>query len=65
MQSWSLKKFVELYGLEKAILIWGVSRQAIEKAISKGRSIQIVYIDGKYSVHEKKCLATRSEKDVK
>jgi hypothetical protein len=56
MQSWSLEKYVTEKGVNAAVTIWGVSRQAVEKAILNERDIRITYIDGVYEVHESKLL---------
>ena len=56
MQSWNLEKFVERYGVVTTGRIWGVSHQAVSKAVINERDIQIVKIDGFYEVHENKLL---------
>ncbi len=58
MQSWSLEKYVKEQGLNAAVSIWGVSRQAIEQAMINERDIRITFIDGVYEVHESKLLST-------
>lgn len=64
MQSWNLKKFVEQYGHMAAVSVWGVTHQAVYGAISKGRNIQIVLVDGEYQVRESKILNRVKEGDV-
>ena len=64
MQSWSLGKFVKDEGLDKAVRVWGVSRQAVEYALKVDRAIQITLIDGFYEVHESKTLAITPESQV-
>ena len=56
MQSWNLEKFVAEFGYREATLIWGVSHQALYKAIGSARSIQVILMNGKYSIHESKQL---------
>ena len=57
MQSRSLKKYVADEGMDSAITVWGVSRQAIEKAIKDKRDIQVVELDGCIEVIESKVLS--------
>jgi len=59
MQSWSLDKFVGEYGVNRAQLVWGVSRHAIEKALNSERKIQVIHIDGHYHIWEGKLLNRR------
>lgn len=56
MRSWNLKKFVEEYNTYKASVIWQVTRQAVEKAISTGRDIQVVEVNGYFEIRESKIL---------
>lgn len=56
MKSTGLKRFVQDRGINKAIEIWGVSRQAIEGAIKDGRDIQIIELDHSIEVVESKLL---------
>lgn len=56
MQSWNLTTFVDKHGLEATGRVWGVSHQAVSKAIYNERQIQIVKIEGFYEVHESKLL---------
>ena len=56
MQSWSLEKFVNEYGVVKASLIWGKSHQTVGQAIESTRSIKIVQVGRYYEVHEFKML---------
>lgn len=56
MQSWSLKKFIDEHGIDSLRTIWGVSRQAIDQALTNKRSIRITLIDGVYEVMESKVL---------
>ena len=57
MRSWSLKKFVEEFSIKDAVEVWGVKRQAVDKALAKKRDIQIIYLDGYWEVHESKLLS--------
>lgn len=63
MQSWSLDKFVDEYGVNHARLIWGVSRHAVEKALDSDRKIQVVHVNGHYHVWEGKLLNRRKLPD--
>ena len=56
MQSWSLQKFVDEYGVTAAAAIWQKSRQTVEQALNAERDIKVVCIDGFYEVHEFKLL---------
>lgn len=64
MRSWSLKRFVDEHGLYRASRIWGVSHQAVSKAILNDRAINIVYVEGQYEVHEAKLLSTVAADDL-
>lgn len=56
MQTWSLKRYVELYGVERAAQVWGVKHQAVSTALKNDRNITIKYSVGEFSVEEKKYL---------
>lgn len=64
MQSWSLARFVSIYGPRRAGEVCGMSRQAVESALNIGREINIVAIDGFYEVHETKQLSKQSIMDI-
>jgi len=55
-KSTGLAQFVDDNGLAKTIGIWGVSRQAIEKAIKDNRNIRIVELDDCIEIVESKVL---------
>ena len=55
-KSTGLAQFVDDHGLAKTIGIWGVSRQAIEKAINDSRDIQVIEFDDHVEVVETKIL---------
>jgi len=56
MQSWSLQKFVDEYGVAAAAGIWQKSRQTVEQALNAERDIKVVMIDGNCEIHEFKLL---------
>ena len=64
MKSWNLKSFVAAHGELAASSVWGVTQQAVNKAVNSERNIQIVLLDGVYEVRESKILARMSETRV-
>jgi hypothetical protein len=56
MQSWSLKKFVDINGVVFTGELWGVSHQAVSGAIKSKRNIKVTLIDGVYEIFETKQL---------
>ena len=56
MRSTNLSQFVLDRGVQKTVEVWGVSRQAIAKAINEKRDIQIVELDDCIEVRESKVL---------
>ena len=64
MQSWSLEKFVDEYGVKRAATIMKKSRQAVQQAIIARREIKIIHIDGHYESHEFKMLSRIPESKI-
>ena len=56
MQTWSLKRYVQLYGVERTAEVWGVRHQAVSAAIKSNRTITITYSNDYFSVTEEKTL---------
>ena len=59
ISSMSLKRYVEDYGIQRAVDIWGVTQQAVDKAYKSGRDIRIVELDGFVEVRESKVLSRK------
>ena len=62
MRSTNLGKYVADYGFEAVVDIWGVSRQAVHKALNLQRDISIVELDGFVEVRESKVLSRKRVK---
>ena len=65
MRSWNIDKFVKEFGAHRLTVIWGKSRQAVNKAMKANRSIRIVELDDCFEVWESKLLATSKLSAVK
>ena len=62
ISSKSLKRYVEDYGIQRAVDIWGVTQQAVDKAYKSDRDIRIVELDGFVEVRESKVLSRKRVK---
>lgn len=58
MKTWSLEKFVKEHSCKEAGLIWGVTHQAVSKAVRNGRDVTIVLNNGVYSAHQNEELGS-------
>lgn len=59
MRSTNLGKYVADYGVEATAKVWGISRQAVHKALNMQRDISIVELDGFVEVRESKILSRK------
>ena len=62
ISSMSLKRYVEQHGIQRAVDIWGVTQQAVDKAYKSDRDIRIVELDGFVEVRESKILSRKRVK---
>ena len=58
MQSWSLGRFVKEHSCKEAGLIWGVTHQAVSKAVRNKLDVTIVLNNGVYSAHRSEELGS-------
>ena len=65
MESWSLKRFVKEFDYKTVAIIWGVTHQAVYRAMKEGRDVRIVLTEGSYHVWEDKLLGCITEKKLK